>query len=114
MEERLPRPARGRKKRGPTACADARRGWFNCGVCGSRDVFVHFLRPCPACRADTGEPCRCEVDYEPVLYASFLSCLLKECAACGAVEGPRCPNCGRPAWAKGGRLNCRSCGFQRL
>lgn len=137
-DERLPRPARGRKKKGKAACMDLRRGIFNCGICGSENLIKHRHIFCDACweeyvhdvfwadrvaymtwlQMPRRRDCECEIELSAddiYYYAGRLSSatLLIECADCGAVQGPHCPNCGRTAWGKNEKLNCRRCGFQR-
>lgn len=116
LEERLPRPARGRKKRGKTTCQDIRRQLFNCGICGSADTFAHVIKVCSVCQEGDSHlrpaGCTCEVDFvHPVPW--FGHPMVQECASCGAVKGALCPNCHRPAWVKGTRIFCKDCGFNR-
>lgn len=119
-EVREPGHTKTRRNHKPTACHDLRRTLDHCGICGSANVVTQGAVECKLC------------DYiEEFLYAGtgwqFMEVVLKKecghgrylqqsakrshCLDCGAVNGPLCPSCHRPAWGKGMQVYCRDCGF---
>ena len=129
--DEAPRRKTGRRKRRKTACADLRRGYFNCGICGSADHVYEVLTTCEVCSAEVftietrdgwwppkGErPCGCQYLKKGVFVCTTRSRISRKvCAVCGSMEGPTCPSCkkGRcgSCWTSPyGEKRC-SCGFR--
>lgn len=121
---------KGKRKHKPTACMDMRRGYSNCGICGSENVTTHGVNYCTMCgeeelflvlgddfwfggnRDEMKYPsCQCKTEKKYDIKIKRIT--VQACLDCGAVKGPRCPACGKPLWAKGEKRFCKNfCGYQ--
>ena len=126
LEIREPNPIKTRRNRKPTACQDLRRSLDHCGICGSGNVVAQGVAWCRECGAEVGyvvessfdtawnRPKACDCKWmwlRGLNQASQGFESVRKCLDCGAVDGPRCPSCHRPAWGKGMSVYCRGCGF---
>ena len=133
------RPRRGKRKKKPTQCKDARRMFGRCGICGSENVVNEGVRHCTKCGKEawylvTGRswwrdtnkipfPCGCKETIKQKGYPKgsppryyirrfYEYYEVKACADCGAVKGSICPNCKKPLWFGKFRKFCKNCGYQ--
>ena len=122
------KPKKTKKNRKPTVCADQRRMYGNCGICGYEDTVFQGVDYCKVCGKEeevlTVEryfrkimTC-CEIQSktkikEKYYYYSAVSQIgIRICLSCGAVRGPKCPACHRPCWSKNEQKWCNHCGFR--
>ena len=120
---------KGRRDRRPTACRDKRRDIFACGCCGSENIAKQGVSTCETCGAEAeflvgeGEArndflqknntpgCGCLV--KKYRFNPYQRVYVTKCLDCGAVEGPRCPACGKSAWKQKKVCYCKKCGFRK-
>ncbi len=142
-EHKMPPPIeekeikRGKKKpKSPTECVVKvnRRG--HCGICGSANLVKEFVRYCKICGLerfiistrwygwlDRNEDrlCSCTTTYKNRKGKDITSLSehsqigVVSCADCGALKGPKCPNCKEPLWYKftqdKDKFHCHKCGY---
>jgi hypothetical protein len=132
--QETPRHA-GKKVKRATECRDKRRGFGNCGICGSDEIVAEIYVSCSICEKDSFEIkpdkenyfwfadnkkfCDCRESYEykqKILYypSKKYRFEVKSCTACGAFKGHLCPNCKKPAWYKLDKWYCNSCGYRTV
>jgi len=134
------RPKKGKRKKKPTQCSDARRMFRHCGICGSENLVIEGVRYCTNCgrekwylvenegfmwrpSTNIGHPCNCKYTIKHKgypkgsppkynVYRYYKHYEVKGCSDCGAVKGPLCPNCRRPLWFGKFQKHCKNCGYK--
>lgn len=115
----------------PTNCIDKRRGFSNCGICGSENTVSVILMMCNKidkeeefCSNDwwmggeIADFCKCCNECEPGKSWKHISYkILRKCEDCGAVEAQTCPNCNkRSCWTSHNNKKyikfCKACGYR--
>ena len=107
--EEEPRRKSGKRKRRETVCADKKRDYFNCGICGSGDIAQESIYCCEVCGAETftieqgvwwpwERPSIRICDCKYLRHGSFVRSTLRHlsvaiCLTCGSVKGNTCPSC---------------------
>lgn len=132
LEERTPRSSK--KKKGTPTCADLRRDYFHCGICGSDDLVRVGVIFCKICGNEESfiddvssflvhhpsftpikDLCNCTITYGRFTGRPFGDITFLRCAKCGASELRACPVCNsRSCWVSTtGEKYCRGCGFRQ-
>lgn len=131
---------RGHKKtKSPTECIVKTNRPGNCGICGSDNLVRERVKYCKICGCEefaiiSGERffwldrnknrmCQCTEMFK-LRRGKVVTLLVphdvtgvESCSDCGAVKGPLCPNCKKPAWYKfelypvQSKIHCHKCGY---
>lgn len=125
---------KGKHRKQPTVCADQRRQYGHCGICGYNEFAAQGVDYCEKCGKEREilflwdwwnqpEKLKChKITHEYKHFrtgetiSSQRSCvkryMILVCLACGAVETPKCPACGKDLWKKGVKRFCKHCGYR--
>lgn len=125
-------PKKTKRNKHEADCDTKRRGYNSCGICGSNDVLYECLIYCKVCGKEEftitdslwwlwplegNRPEPCNEHFFSGHHGSKIrdsrEIRVAHCIACGATNGPKCPNCQKKIWTKGLSKYCKSCGLRR-